>query len=109
MGVQNPRPSLGSKNYKNREEAMLTKWTKNPKSLLIFYTNADNIINKRNNVQSLVSTNNADVFCITETLPKNVLLKIEECEIQIDGYDCFSNINNSNCHREVLIFILKNT
>ena len=50
MGVQNPRPSLGSKNYKNQEEAMLTKSTKNPKKLLIFYTNADNKINKRNEI-----------------------------------------------------------
>ena len=31
-------------------------------------------------------------------------MKIEECEIQIDGYDCFSNINNSNCHRGVAIY-----
>ena len=59
---------------------------------------------KRNEIQSLVSTNNPDVFCITKTLPKNVLLKIEECEIQIDGYDCFSNIKNSNCHRGVAIY-----
>ena len=48
MEVQNPRPSLRSKNYKNQEEVMLTKSTKNPKKLLIFYTNADNMINKRN-------------------------------------------------------------
>ena len=52
----------------------------------------------------LVSTNNSDVFCITKTSPKNVLLKIEECEIQIDGYDCFSNINNYNCQRGVAIY-----
>ena len=104
MGVQNPRPYLGSKNYKNQEEAMLTKSTKNPKKLLIFYTNADNMINKRNEIQSLVPANNPDVFCITETLPKNFLLKIEECEIQVDGYDCFSNISNSNCRRGVAIY-----
>ena len=62
MGVQNPRPSLRSKNYKNQEEAMLTKSTKNPKKLLIFDTNADSMINKRNKIQSLVSTNNPDVI-----------------------------------------------
>ena len=103
MGIQNLRPSLGSKNYKNQDEAMLTKSTKNPKKLFIFYTNADNMISKRKEIQSLVSINNPDVFCMTETLLKNVLLKIE-CEIQIDGYDCFSNINNSNCHRGVAIY-----
>ena len=73
MEVQNPKPSLGSKNYKKQEQAMLAKSTKKSKKLLIFYTNADNIINKRNEIQSLVSTNNPDLFCITETLPKNVL------------------------------------
>ena len=105
MGVQNSRPSLGSKNYKNQEEAMLTMSTKNPKKLLIFCTNADNMISqKKNEIQSLVLTNNPNVFCITETLPKNVLLKIEEREIQIDGYDCYSNINNSNCHKGVAIY-----
>ena len=104
MGVENPRPSLESNNYKNQEEAILTKSTKNPKELLIFDKNADNMINKRKKIQSLVSINNPDVFCITETFPKNVLLKIEECKIQIDGYYCFSNINNSNCHRSVAIY-----
>ena len=101
--MQNPTPSLGSKKYNNQEEAMFTKSTKNPKKSLIFYTNADNMINKRNETQSLVPTNNPDIFCITETLPKKVSLKIEECEIQIDGYDCFPNINNSTCHRGVAI------
>ena len=58
----NPRPSLRSKNYKNQEETLLTKSTKNPKKLLIFDTNADSMINKRNKIQSLVSTNNPDVI-----------------------------------------------
>lgn len=35
----------------------------------------------------MVSTNNCKVFCITKTLVKNVLLEIEECKIQIDGYN----------------------
>ena len=52
----------------------------------------------------MVSINNPDVFPVTETLPKYVSLEIEEYEIQIDGYDCFSNINNSNCHRGVAIY-----
>ena len=56
---------------------MLTKSTKNPKKLIVSYTSSDNMIKKRNEIQSLVSTNNPGVFCITETLSKNVLLKIE--------------------------------
>ena len=65
MGVQYPRPSLASKNYKVQEETILTKSKKNLKKLLIFYTNADNMINKRNEIQLLASTNSSDVICIT--------------------------------------------
>ena len=107
MGVQNLRTPLGSKNYKNQEQTMLTKPTKKAINLLTFYTNVYNMINKRNEIQSLVSINNPDVFSITETLPKNVSLEIEEYEIQIDGYDFFSNISNSNCHRGVSIYTKK--
>ena len=64
----------------------------------------DDNISKRNQVQSLILTNNPDMFCITETLAKNVLLKIWECEIQIGRHDCFSNINNSNCHWVIAIY-----
>ena len=46
MVVQNTRPSLGLNNYKPQEKAILNKSTKNPKKLLSFYTNADNMINK---------------------------------------------------------------
>ena len=104
MGVQNLRTPLGSKNYKNQQEAMLNKSTKKPINLLTFYTNEYNMINKRNKIQSLVSINNPDVFSITETLPKNVSLEIEEYEIQIDDYDLFSNISNSNYHRGVATY-----
>ena len=41
---------------------------------------------------------------ITETFPKNMLLRIGEYKIQIDGYDFFSNINNFNCHGGVAIY-----
>ena len=54
MGVQNSRPSLGSKNYKNQEEAMLTMSTKNPKKLLIFCTNADNMISQKKKWNSII-------------------------------------------------------
>ena len=29
---------------------------------------------------------------------------MEGCKIQIDGYDCFSNINNSSCRRGAAIY-----
>ena len=41
-------------------------------------------------------------------MPKGVLLKTEECEIQIDGYDRFY-ISVILTATEVLLFILKDT
>ena len=70
IGVQNLRLSLGSKNCENQEETILTKSTENLKKLLIFYTNSDNMINKRNEIQSLVLTNNLSIFCIIKSLTK---------------------------------------
>ena len=35
---------------------------------------------------------------------KKCFTEIEQCEIEIDGYECFSNINNSNCPRGVAIY-----
>ena len=46
-------------------------------------------------------------FVLPKLGPKNVLLKIDECEIQTDGFECFSNINNCNCHRGVAIYTEK--
>ena len=58
MGIQDPRPSLEWKYYKNQGDTILTKSSKNPKKLLFFCINGDNMIDKRNEIQSWVSTNN---------------------------------------------------
>lgn len=86
---------MGSKSHKNQEEAIMLKLPKNWEKF--FYTNADSIISKRNEIQSLVWKNNADLICITEILPKSILLKIEASNIQRDGYNCFSNVSSFNC------------
>ena len=45
---------------------------------------------------------------ITETLPKNVLMKIEECKIQIDEHSA-SQISINLIAAELLQFISKDT
>ena len=44
---------------------------------------------------------------MTEILPKNALLAVDDCELQIQGFDCFTNNNKSMCHRGVLIYTKK--
>ena len=43
-------PTWGKKKHEKQGEAILTKSTKNPEKLLIFYTNADNKTKKRNSI-----------------------------------------------------------
>ena len=43
-------------------------------------------------------------FVLLKLCQKNISLKIEECEIQTDAFDCFSNISNSNCHKGTAIY-----
>ena len=71
------------------------------------YTNADNLINKSNELLTIISVDNPDIICITETLSKHTYLPINECELQVRDYDCFSNTTESNCHRGVVIYMKK--
>ena len=79
----------------------------NRHKLSVLYTNADNLINKRNNSTATLSCDNPDIICITESLPKNPLLAIQESELQLTGYNCHSNINEPSCHRGVVIYTKK--
>lgn len=40
-------------------------------NISLYYTNADSLGNKFNELQALASTNNYEIICITETLPKH--------------------------------------
>lgn len=77
-------------------------------SLTIFYTNRDNPINKRSKLYHSITSVKPEIICPAEVLPKNAsLVTFHDCELQIQGFDCFMNINKSKCHRGVLIYIKK--
>ena len=54
------------------------------------YTNADSIINKRSELQARIETNQPDIIAVTELLPKNLGRDIQQTELEMDGFDCFS-------------------
>ena len=72
--------------------------------MAVFYTNADNLRNKRNELYRSITSLKAEIIAITEILPKNALLPVDDCDLQIQGFDCFTNSNKSMCHRGVLIY-----
>ena len=71
--------------------------------MAVFYTNVDNLINKRNELYRSITSLKTEIIAITETLSKNGLLPVDDCELQIQDFDCFTNNNKSMCHRGALI------
>ena len=62
-------------------------------------------MNKRNVLMQSIYSQNADVICISEVLPKNVSIPVTNAEIKIPGYHCFNNLESKFCHRGVLIHV----
>ena len=54
------------------------------------YTNADGVLNKREELQTLLQEFNPDIIAVTELIPKN-LQNFELVEYQIPGYTLFVN------------------
>ena len=52
-----------------------------------FYTNADSLRNKINDLQARIEAEKPDIIAITEVLPKNSPEPLQDCEFQIPGYN----------------------
>jgi len=59
------------------------------KILKCWYTNADSLINKLDELKARVDLFHPDIICVTEVFPKNCLFDVALSELHIDGYDCF--------------------
>ncbi len=77
-------------------------------NLKCIYSNVDSLMNKRNELLHMIGKDNPDIICLTEILPKNTRYKVEVPELQLEGYDVFTNINEVTLHRGVVIYTKKN-
>ena len=59
-------------------------------------------MNKRSELDVIISTVDPDIIGITEILPKNRDMIPQDGELKIDGYDHFSNLDR--CKRGVIIY-----
>ena len=73
--------------------------------LRCFYTNADSLSNKKNELAVVISTSKPDIIVVTEVLPKNCDVRPTEDEFQVKNYNIFSNFKDSNCSRGVIILV----
>ena len=62
-------------------------WSENES--LMLYTNSDSLMNKRDELETLISINKYDIVVIREVLPKNrIPSTISETEFHIPGTEC---------------------
>ena len=69
------------------------------KSARIFYTNANGLINKMDELKLRLSVSNVDIICITET---HLSEEITDAELQIEGYSFHRGDRKFNLHTEVI-------
>ena len=71
------------------------------------YTNMDCFLNKRLEFQMFVTTEQPDIICLTEILPKHFNYSVQKVELEVDGYDCFCKIEETDARRGVVIYVKK--
>ena len=91
---------MESKSCQNQNSSTIKSY----KSLTVFYTNADKLINKRNELYYSITLVKLEIIPIAGILPKNPLLPADDWELQIQGFDCFTNNNKFLCPPVVLIY-----
>ena len=65
--------------------------------------NADNLLCKRDELVSIVELYAPDIICVTEFAPKKSATPVQDSELQLEGYNHFSNINSFK--RGVIIYV----
>ena len=67
------------------------------------------MINKRSELLATIEKECLDVLslCVSEILPKNPFTEIQPVELQIEGFDCFTNLQTVQCHRGVAMRVRK--
>ena len=72
--------------------------------LKIFYTNADTLLNKLNELRLIVEVYCYDVVVITEVLPRNSRSCVSKSIFYLDGYQLFWNSDFYEASRGISIY-----
>ena len=60
-------------------------------------------MNKRQELIALIEIYNPQIIAITEVKPKNLRFNIQECEVSIEGFELFHNLNDKG--RGICLYI----
>ena len=70
--------------------------TKTEGKFMVLYTNADQFLNKKDELLQLIAGNEPNIMIITEVIPKAEINPIEAPLLEIEGYDHYLNFEISN-------------
>ena len=73
----------------------------------IWYTNADSLTNKLDELKSRVNEEKVEAIAVTEALPKHSLFTVQEEELAIQGFNSVSNFEMTNgCKgRGIIVYV----
>ena len=83
--IESSRPKTANTNVCSK---VLSK-----EGLHVFYTNADQFVNKREDLLMRIASDQPDIMLITEIIPKKQEKPITQALLDIDGYKCLLNFN----------------
>ena len=66
------------------------------KDITVLYTNADQFLNKINDLEMLIAGSVPDLILITEVLPKYYLYCINKASLMIPGYSLYLNFDSDS-------------
>ena len=66
---------------------------KTTNDISVLYTNADQLLNKINDLEMLIAGNEPNLILITEILPKNHLYLLNKACLMIPGYSLYLNFD----------------
>ena len=69
-----------------------------------FYTNADSLLNKINELKARIADNESDIITISESLTKHASVPVQKFELELPGYQLHWNGDRSNKHRGICVY-----
>ena len=93
-----PKNGLFLKRFKKTRNTPINNYLVSKTGLNFLYTNADQFINKRDELSMFIASDPPDIMLITEIIPKKQTNPIAKCLLDIDGYNFQLNFYPNECN-----------
>ena len=89
--------SINKRLNNNKSKLVPNEKTKSHIGLICLYSNVDQLLNKMDDLQMLIASNKPDIMFFTEVIPKVQVNPIFKSQVELKGYDVYTNFNFSDC------------